>query len=153
MEKSNPMHIEFKITRRRPLIYTLIVLSVGVMVLAGFFLVRWQTAESSSASVKIDNPTVKLGISYLPVNKAISDYYSLGVDSGALVTEVIQGGLADKAGIKAGDVITSFNGIKLEEGAPLLGAMRSCDMVEGITLEVCYNNCYRSVQITDSSPY
>ena len=37
---------------------------------------------------------------------------SLGLDNarGALVSEVVEGGAADKAGIKAGDVITSING-------------------------------------------
>lgn len=147
------MRIKFKITKRRQLFYIAVPLAVVVLILAGFFFVHWQTAKSSSNLVRIENPAIELGISYLPLNKSISDYYSLGVDSGALVTEVSKGGLADKAGIKPGDVITSINGTRIEENSPFLGAVRSCDMGDGITLEVCYNNCYRSVQIVDASPY
>lgn len=51
-----------------------------------------------------------LGVQLSPMSAAVAE--SLGLDSsrGALVGQVVEGSPAEKAGIKAGDVITSVNG-------------------------------------------
>ena len=46
-------------------------------------------------------------------------------DAGAKVTEVTAGGAADKAGLKAGDVITAINGSKVEDATSLIVKIRS----------------------------
>ena len=43
------------------------------------------------------------------VNQYVADQYNLAVDSGVYVSEIPPGGPADKAGMKPGDVIISFN--------------------------------------------
>ena len=60
---------------------------------------------------------------------------SLGLDTnrGALVSEVVEDGAADKAGIKAGDVITSINGKQIANAAELrnsIGLLRIGDKVD-----------------------
>ncbi|HEY7641204.1 MAG TPA: Do family serine endopeptidase [Steroidobacteraceae bacterium] len=60
---------------------------------------------------------------------------SLGLDSakGALVSEVVEGGAADKAGIKAGDVITSINNRTIANATELrnsIGLLRIGEKVE-----------------------
>jgi serine protease Do/serine protease DegQ len=60
---------------------------------------------------------------------------SLGLDNarGALVSEVVEGGAADKAGIKAGDVITSINGHTIANSTELrnsIGLLRIGEKVE-----------------------
>ena len=60
---------------------------------------------------------------------------SLGLDNarGAWVSEVVEGGAADKAGIKAGDVITSINGKQIANSTELrnsIGLLRIGDKVE-----------------------
>ncbi len=60
----------------------------------------------------------------------------MGVDSGALVTEVVPGSPAELAGVQVGDVILSFNGTRLDEEVPLLGMMMSCPAGNRVTLEV-----------------
>ncbi len=87
------------------------------------------------------------GIVYLPVTQRIADYYGLGVDSGALVTQVTKDSLVDQAGIKVGDVILSFNGVHIGEATPLLGMMRSCPMGNGIILGVWSDGNTREVTI------
>ena len=55
---------------------------------------------------------VSLGGTYLPLAAGLTTYYDLGVYSGALVTEATSNSPADKASVKVGDVILSFNGVK-----------------------------------------
>jgi len=55
-----------------------------------------------------------LGVRIQMVTDEIADSFGLKDTSGALVAEVSQNGPAKKAGIKAGDVILTFNGKKVE---------------------------------------
>ena len=50
-----------------------------------------------------------LGVHIQSVTKEIAESLGLGKPTGALISNVARGGPADKAGIKAGDVVTSFN--------------------------------------------
>jgi len=56
-----------------------------------------------------------LGVEYQPVTEAVAA--SLGLDGthGALVASVVEGGPAEKAGVKMGDVILSLDGKPLED--------------------------------------
>ncbi|NOY69294.1 MAG: DegQ family serine endoprotease [Deltaproteobacteria bacterium] len=58
-----------------------------------------------------------LGVSIQDLDHDLKDYYK--VDSGVLVTEVFSGDPADKAGIKAKDIITSVNGKPLDSSRGL----------------------------------
>ncbi len=60
---------------------------------------------------------------------------SLGLDNarGALVSEVVEGGSADQAGIKAGDVITSINGRAIANASELrnsIGVLRIGEKID-----------------------
>ncbi len=122
-------------------------LTILVLILGGVIAFRWLAANSNQDENY--DPSTKLGFSYLPLTQKVAAYYGLEVDSGALVTEVTRGGLLDKAGIKPGDVITSFNGSQIGTDAPLLGAMRSCCIGKGVSVEFWSNNCYQTVEIAD----
>lgn len=56
-----------------------------------------------------------LGIVIQPVTQDLADTFKLKDLSGALVSDVTQGGPADKAGIQDGDVITEVNGHKIDD--------------------------------------
>jgi hypothetical protein len=86
-----------------------------------------------------------LGISYLPLSPGSCACYDLEVDSGVLVTEVVSGSPMDRASIKPGDVILSYNGTRLDSGVPLLCLMRECSAREEIVLEICREDCCYSV--------
>ena len=51
-----------------------------------------------------------LGVSIQEVNQKMARAFGLNKPEGALVAQVLQGGPADKGGIRAGDIITAFNG-------------------------------------------
>jgi serine protease Do/serine protease DegQ len=96
----------------------------------------------------------QLGVSMRTVTPDIA--HSLGLSSavGALVSQVVEGSAAEKAGIRSGDVITSINGQPVKSNSELhntIGLMRIGDKVEigllrdGKPLRV-------SAVITDASP-
>ncbi|HEY7538579.1 MAG TPA: PDZ domain-containing protein, partial [Methylomirabilota bacterium] len=71
-----------------------------------------------------DHGTVErgwLGVSIQPLTKELASSFKRGDTSGALVSEVIQGSPADKAGVKTGDVIVEFNGKKITRATDLPG--------------------------------
>jgi predicted metalloprotease with PDZ domain len=109
---------------------------IMILFAAGPFFFLRQSQDQPALEPRHDEDTgVYLGITYLPVTPRLSEYYGLGVDSGALVTEVVAGGPADRAGVRVGDVILSFNGAIPEE-VPLLGMMMACPTGNTVTLEV-----------------
>jgi serine protease Do len=74
------------------------------------------------------------GLSTVPVSK-------IGLESGALVSWVVEGGPAHKSGLRAGDVLLSFNGepvnVLVFEEVPLL-YKRMADFVAGEKVEIAY---------------
>src|SRR6267143_5495010 len=75
----------------------------------------------------------QLGVTIQPVTPDIA--HSLGLSSplGALVSQVVEGSPADKAGIHTGDVITSVNGQPVKSNSELrntIGLMRVGDKIE-----------------------
>ncbi len=60
-----------------------------------------------------------LGVSMQDLTPELVDAFKLKVREGALVSDVVPGSPAAKAGIKSGDVLTSFNGKKITDGRSL----------------------------------
>lgn len=119
-----------------------------VVVLLGLFLFPRQSEDRLPSEPAQETATsIDLGVIYLPVTPGLSAYYELGVDSGVLVTEVISDGLADRAGVQVGDVILSYNGIRLEEGTSLLGMMRACPVGSRVMMEVWRGKNLRTVEL------
>jgi len=111
---------------------------VGIVaVMLGFYLFSGDTGNGALPEPSAAGETpAGLGITYLPVTRGLSEYYGLGVEHGALITEVIPGSPADQAGLRADYVILSFNGARLEEQTPLLGMIMSCQAGDRVTIEV-----------------
>lgn len=74
-----------------------------------------------------------LGVQIQAVTSDIAQSLGLGATHGALVTQVVEGSAAEKAGIKAGDVVTSVNGQTVKSNTELrnaIGLMRVGDKVD-----------------------
>ena len=96
---------------------------------------RRPAASSSSTSCSVSG-NGRLGLTVQDLQPQLAEYF--GVREGVLVTSVSSGSTAEKAGVKAGDVITTLNGaavasasdlrqraLRLEDGAELtLGVVR-----------------------------
>ncbi len=131
---------------RLAIISAVVVAVVTILLL--FFLLPLYTEDRPPSELVRDNQTATdLGFTYLQITPQISAYYDLGVDSGALITEVIPESPAGKAGMEVGDVILSFNGARVEETAPLLGMIMVCPAGNRIELEVWRGKSVSTIEL------
>ncbi len=73
-----------------------------------------------------------LGVNVLDLDEDLGGYF--GVQKGVLVTEVLEGRAGEKAGMKAGDVITAVDGKKVADREELTGILQKKE--EGEKVEV-----------------
>lgn len=78
-----------------------------------------------------------MGIEYQALTAAIVSRYNLQVKEGAYLNRVVAGSPADKAGLKAGDVITIMDGRKIVKTEDLRLAIQA--RKPGETVELTYN--------------
>ena len=71
---------------------------------------------------KVSHPYV--GVSLLTVDEEVAQVYGLPVKRGALVARVAADTPAASAGIKEGDVITKYNGVKVKTAEDLMAEIR-----------------------------
>jgi 2-alkenal reductase len=77
-----------------------------------------------------------LGITYVMITADIAEQYQLDAKQGAYVTSVIDGGPVASVGLRAGDVITAFEGIRLGQQASLPGVLLQHQPGDQIVLTV-----------------
>jgi serine protease Do len=77
-----------------------------------------------------------LGVSVTTVTSTIQQYYNLSVSAGALITSVTSGSPANKAGLRAGDVITKVEDEDISTAAELISAIGSHQI--GDQVEIVY---------------
>ncbi len=75
-----------------------------------------------------------LGVNLYTVDQFVVWRYNLAVDEGTLVTYVSPGGPADKAGLKAGDVITKFEDQEITEDNELQEAVFSSQIGQEVEI-------------------
>ena len=87
----------------------------------------------------IESGTVKrawLGVSFQEITPELAAHFGGTFDGGALINTVVPEGPADKAGLRAGDVITAIGERKIREGHDLLRAVLRHGVGERLSLEV-----------------
>ncbi|CDG81967.1 Do family serine endopeptidase [Janthinobacterium agaricidamnosum] len=78
----------------------------------------------------------KLGVTVQEVNQGFADSFKLATPEGALVSNVERGSPADKAGLKAGDVIRKLNGQSIIASGDLPAMVGIATPGEKVTLDV-----------------
>ena len=77
-----------------------------------------------------------LGVSVQPVTPELARSFGLDKERGALVGDVVGQGPAEKAGIKRGDVIVSYDGKKIDESVTLPALVASTPVGKTVPVEV-----------------
>ena len=117
------------------------------LIIWGIFFYSSQSTKVVPVRVPENTVLTDLGFVYLPLTPNISEYYSLCVDSGALITEVIAGSLGDKSGLEVGDVVVSLNSKRVDNETPLLGIIKTCPYGTQIRLGIVRDNSMREIDI------
>lgn len=89
----------------------------------------------------------RIGVSTTQLTKQLADYFGVTDGTGVLVTSVADDSPAAKAGVKAGDVITSLDGEKIEDAGDLSRALNK--KKEGnVSLTIIRNKSQRTITVT-----
>ena len=78
----------------------------------------------------------KLGVSIQDVNQGFADSFNLASPEGALIANVERGSAADRAGLKAGDVVRTVNGQAIIGSGDLPGMLAVSKPGEKVALDV-----------------
>ena len=86
----------------------------------------------------------RLGVRVQDLNPDLGSYFGVNDGKGVLITEVLKDTPAEKAGLKAGDVITKVGDKKVEDSDDLVRALRDAD--QKVTLTVMRQKTSRTIQ-------
>lgn len=88
-----------------------------------------------------------LGVMIQKITPEIKEKLGFSDDKGALVADVTAGGPAEKAGVKRGDVIVSFDGREIKEMNDLPFVVASTPVEKTVTVEVLRKNKKEALQV------
>ncbi|MDO1585024.1 DegQ family serine endoprotease [Rhizobium oryzicola] len=120
---------------------------IGFAIPANLVKVFLKAAEEGKKS--FERPYV--GATFQPVTSEVAEALGLKTARGALIVSVMEGGPADKAGLKPGEVITSVNGIPVEHPDALWYRLTTAGLGHSATLAVQQNGGERQVTLALST--
>jgi serine protease Do len=88
-----------------------------------------------------------LGVMIQDITPELKSKLGLGTDEGALVSDVVSGGPAEKAGIKRGDVILQFNDKPIRSSHDLPFVVASTPIGETVAVEVMRGDQRMNMQV------
>ena len=91
-----------------------------------------------------------LGVSVQSITPEIAKQFNLKEEKGALVGDVVEESPAEKAGILRGDIITAYNGKKIDEPYQLRNAVANTTPGKEIELTVVRENTTKIIKVTIS---
>lgn len=89
-----------------------------------------------------------LGVMLQEVDRNLADAYQLEKPEGALIIRVAEDSPAQKAGLKAGDVILDFNGQKLNRTSDLVGLVSRASLNQKIDLTILRDQKRQNLKVT-----
>jgi serine protease Do len=99
---------------------------------------------------RMTSPRARLGVQLHELTPQLADYFGVK-DGGVLVSSITKDSAAEKAGLKAGDVITSVNGGRVRHADDLVDELR--DAREGeLTIGIVRDKKESSVKATIENP-
>jgi 2-alkenal reductase len=89
-----------------------------------------------------------MGISFQAITPDIASAYRLPAQWGVYVQKVVPGGPADAAGLEAGDIITSLNGVKMDEAHDYLNLLYTYKPGDQVALGIIRDGKELTLNIT-----
>src|SRR5258708_5160440 len=91
-----------------------------------------------------------LGVSVQPVTPDLASSFGIDKERGALVGDVVAQGPADKAGIKRGDVVVSYDCKKIDESTTLPGVVAATPVGKTVPMEILRDGKMRTINVAIS---
>ena len=96
-----------------------------------------------------ETPThAQLGVSMATITPEMAKYYHLPVNAGVLVANVYADTAADEAGVKKGDIITSFDGEAVTDASELMLDVREHNVGDAVDMVVNRDGKEQTIQVT-----
>ena len=113
------------------------------------FAIPVNLAEGIIAQLKSEGEVTRgwLGVAIQDLTKEMAEYYGLKDRKGVLVAEVFEGDPADKAGIKAKDIILEVNDQKIETSRQLTAMIAGLKVGEKAKVEVFRNGKNKTFKV------
>jgi serine protease Do len=89
-----------------------------------------------------------IGVNIQDITEDLAKSLNLKSDKGALVSELVEGSPADKAGVKRGDVITAFNGKEIKDGHELASTVAATPIDKEVPLRVARDGKEITLRVT-----
>ena len=102
--------------------------------------------EQLKSSGKIDR-SFEPGFRIQGIDDQIAKYYNLPDKNGVIVTQVLRGGNADKAGLKAEDIIIAVNGEKVKSEQDLIFAVNDSKKGDKLILTILRNGSKKDIEL------
>jgi S1-C subfamily serine protease len=103
-------------------------------------------ADQLVATGQVVHPYV--GISYVPLNPALSAQNGISVPYGAYITSVVPGSPAAQAGLQSGDVITAIDGTPIQNDSDLAQILSNDKPGDTVTLTVLRGSQTLTIKVT-----
>lgn len=89
-----------------------------------------------------------LGVGIQDLTEELAEYYGVKNKKGVLVTQVFEGDPADKAGLKANDIITAVDGNKVKTGRELSRIVANTEVGKKAKIDFYRNGRSKTVYVT-----
>ena len=108
-------------------------------------LVKVFVAAANKGAKSFERPYI--GASFEPVTSDVAEALGLDRALGALVVRVVEGGPADKAGLKPGEVVTAVNGVPVEHPDALGYRLTTAGLGAAAELGILDNGVRKTVKL------
>jgi serine protease Do len=110
--------------------------------------------DSVKSTGKLERPY--LGVVYIPITNDVAEQYGLSVKRGAYIAPpgiigtnpIVQGGPADEAGLKAGDIILKINDTTVDQTNSLSAIINKHKVGDTVTLTVLRDGKEQKIEVT-----
>ena len=110
--------------------------------------------KSGPVETKLEKPheadAESLGLSVQTLSRDLAEQFNLEVTQGALVTALERNSLAERKGIRTGDVITEVDDKPVSSAKQFKEAIRNANLKKGIRINLVSNGVSRFVVLKDS---
>jgi S1-C subfamily serine protease len=89
-----------------------------------------------------------LDVSVADVDSSLQQQYNLPVNYGVLIANVVSGGAADRAGLKAGDVIVKIDNTTINDTSGLGDALLTKNPGQSVTVTYYRNSQQQTAKVT-----